>query len=120
MIRRPPISTRTDTLFPYTTLFRSGPLDADAGRGHRHHEHGFAGSMLLIVFRDLAVGVGDRGVERHDVRAFDEGRPILLAADEPAAIAVWHRDRVRDRREAGALLAEGAREEGIVLDDLLE
>src|SRR3546814_9568959 len=25
MIRRPPISTRTDTLFPYTTLFRSHP-----------------------------------------------------------------------------------------------
>src|SRR3546814_17956051 len=24
MIRRPPLSTRTDTLFPYTTLFRSG------------------------------------------------------------------------------------------------
>src|SRR3546814_8443490 len=24
MIRQPPISTRTDTLFPYTTLFRSG------------------------------------------------------------------------------------------------
>src|SRR3546814_953968 len=29
MIRRPPRSTRTDTLFPYTTLFRSAP----AGRG---------------------------------------------------------------------------------------
>src|SRR3546814_19788545 len=27
MLRRPPISTRTDTLFPYTTLFRS--LGAD-------------------------------------------------------------------------------------------
>src|SRR3546814_4925367 len=26
MIRRPPRSTRTDTLFPYTTLFRSVPL----------------------------------------------------------------------------------------------
>src|SRR3546814_6995942 len=26
MIRRPPRSTRTDTLFPYTTLFRSGIL----------------------------------------------------------------------------------------------
>src|SRR3546814_4955500 len=26
MIRRPPRSTRTDTLFPYTTLFRSEPL----------------------------------------------------------------------------------------------
>src|SRR3546814_20056358 len=28
MIRRPPRSTRTDTLFPYTTLFRSGRVDA--------------------------------------------------------------------------------------------
>src|SRR3546814_3762130 len=27
MIRRPPRSTRTDTLFPYTTLFRSGNLE---------------------------------------------------------------------------------------------
>src|SRR3546814_14135061 len=27
MIRRPPRSTRTDTLFPYTTLFRSVPDD---------------------------------------------------------------------------------------------
>src|SRR3546814_1537900 len=27
MIRRPPRSTRTDTLFPYTTLFRSGAAD---------------------------------------------------------------------------------------------
>src|SRR3546814_6862414 len=39
MIRRPPRSTRTDTLFPYTTLFRSnhavaGPDDA-ATRGDR-------------------------------------------------------------------------------------
>src|SRR3546814_19527042 len=33
MIRRPPRSTRTDTLFPYTTLFRSKrarPVNADA------------------------------------------------------------------------------------------
>src|SRR3546814_7328219 len=28
MLRRPPRSTRTDTLFPYTTLFRSLGLDA--------------------------------------------------------------------------------------------
>src|SRR3546814_5949760 len=35
MIRRPPRSTRTDTLFPYTTLFRSSPLDGGPGRdGH--------------------------------------------------------------------------------------
>src|SRR3546814_5814548 len=31
MIRRPPRSTRTDTLFPYTTLFRSGGVFARLG-----------------------------------------------------------------------------------------
>src|SRR3546814_15103489 len=33
MIRRPPRSTRTDTLFPYTTLFRSKDLLVDAAPG---------------------------------------------------------------------------------------
>src|SRR3546814_12824847 len=33
MIRRPPRSTRTDTLFPYTTLFRSGGGARSGGRG---------------------------------------------------------------------------------------
>src|SRR3546814_2960792 len=32
MIRRPPKSTRTDTLFPYTTLFRS--VEAALGKSH--------------------------------------------------------------------------------------
>src|SRR3546814_3561685 len=31
MIRRPPRSTRTDTLFPYTTLFRSGGATLTTG-----------------------------------------------------------------------------------------
>src|SRR3546814_18796864 len=31
MIRRPPISTRTDTLFPYTTLFRSFRFEPTGG-----------------------------------------------------------------------------------------
>src|SRR3546814_5012463 len=43
MIRRPPRSTRTDTLFPYTTLFRSpgvtvvddGAMDSPVGGGRR-------------------------------------------------------------------------------------
>src|SRR3546814_19397717 len=34
MIRRPPRSTRTDTLFPYTTLFRSRVLRTVLGRRH--------------------------------------------------------------------------------------
>src|SRR3546814_14799411 len=32
MIRLPPRSTRTDTLFPYTTLFRSAPLPVAVAR----------------------------------------------------------------------------------------
>src|SRR3546814_9934336 len=38
MIRRPPVSTRTDTLFPYTTLFRSHQHHGDRlqARSHRH------------------------------------------------------------------------------------
>src|SRR3546814_3299441 len=35
MIRRPPRSTRTDTLFPYTTLFRSHVAVGEAGRQGR-------------------------------------------------------------------------------------
>src|SRR3546814_20221480 len=44
MIRRPPRSTRTDTLFPYTTLFRS----AEAGDGEIAHH-------LAVVHHDAAV-----------------------------------------------------------------
>src|SRR3546814_7607828 len=35
MIRRPPRSTRTDTLFPYTTLFRSAVRLADGAAGQQ-------------------------------------------------------------------------------------
>src|SRR3546814_9312956 len=38
MIRRPPRSTRTDTLFPYTTLFRSEPrIGSQQVRDHEPH-----------------------------------------------------------------------------------
>src|SRR3546814_2419410 len=39
MIRRPPRSTRTDTLFPYTTLFRS-PDDGPRPQPKLHHLDG--------------------------------------------------------------------------------
>src|SRR3546814_8502063 len=40
MIRRPPRSTRTDTLFPYTTLFRSVPAAISAFSGQYIQERG--------------------------------------------------------------------------------
>src|SRR3546814_1016026 len=61
MIRRPPRSTRTDTLFPYTTLFRSLALQA--------FEAGFNDGPLRRVdhHRDAGdVGLrGDQGQEAH-------------------------------------------------------
>src|SRR3546814_5225443 len=45
MIRRPPRSTLTDTLFPYTTLFRSTP--------HLHGEFNFAELVLETVGKSL-------------------------------------------------------------------
>src|SRR3546814_12760538 len=38
MIRRPPRSTRTDTLFPYTTLFRSARQDPEVWRRNHHRQ----------------------------------------------------------------------------------
>src|SRR3546814_14424987 len=51
MIRRPPRSTRTDTLFPYTTLFRSGGGQVDDAE-HRGDQRDRG---------EIAVG----GIERH-------------------------------------------------------
>src|SRR3546814_19809319 len=42
MIRRPPRSTRTDTLFPYTTLFRSGALGPSGTAADRHRRQSVA------------------------------------------------------------------------------
>src|SRR3546814_9380044 len=42
MLRRPPRSTRTDTLFPYTTLFRSPPVRRREFRRCRDQEKGGA------------------------------------------------------------------------------
>src|SRR3546814_9240052 len=53
MIRRPPRSTRTDTLFPYTTLFRS--LDVAVWPGHRLSTR--RSVRLADVRRETWVGV---------------------------------------------------------------
>src|SRR3546814_3893403 len=63
MIRRPPRSTRTDTLFPYTTLFRSPGAQCPAGvrRASRAGNTGGLGGGQGVVHQQAdpsAVGVG--------------------------------------------------------------
>src|SRR3546814_16938086 len=69
MIRRPPRSTRTDTLFPYTTLFRS---DAPA-RGDVDHDLRAVGTLRAepadreVALRhrvDLAIRAEQRGEDQ--------------------------------------------------------
>src|SRR3546814_7477412 len=70
MIRRPPRSTRTDTLFPYTTLFRS-----EGGRLEDPAE-GFDGA----VARDLAAGLAaDVVVEAQQVAPRLEAHQVVGA-----------------------------------------
>src|SRR3546814_3490350 len=58
MIRRPPRSTRTDTLFPYTTLFRSIVADRAAQHRAEHAENAVPRRRLLpllaVLRRDMS------------------------------------------------------------------
>src|SRR3546814_14674905 len=80
MIRRPPRSTRTDTLFPYTTFFRS------MGQGSRR----FMRCDRLWTDARLATMAGDGlGIVEHGVIAADGGAIFYAgpAADAPAFAA---------------------------------
>src|SRR3546814_4724832 len=62
MIRRPPRSTRTDTLFPYTTLFRSGlgvGVGINLGGGPREMDN----LRLSVRIDDAATGQALRSEE---------------------------------------------------------
>src|SRR3546814_7236128 len=85
MIRRPPRSTRTDTLFPYTTLFRSlGPglelLLADHLDHDRHEGVAGAAELGALAVEGLAgelgrdVGPGLVDASRHGVGLQPERR----------------------------------------------
>src|SRR3546814_10810133 len=88
-IRRPPRATRTDTLFPYTTLLRSG-------------ERGY-GDPLVETFgcADLQVDA-IKPVEMDDLREVrpQEGsvREYATANDRVAAIASFAEQSLGDRR----------------------
>src|SRR3546814_16929576 len=60
MIRHHPRSTRTDTLFPYTTLFRFTIVGSDVGRGAAASGRAFEPSdAQAIATRDMVRIMGD-------------------------------------------------------------
>src|SRR3546814_3674127 len=60
MIRRPPRSTRTDTLFPYTTLFRSGCYLWESD-GAIHQPVSPDGAVMFAVFHGAVEGLDEDG-----------------------------------------------------------
>src|SRR3546814_3147193 len=90
MIRRPPRSTRTDTLFPYTTLFRSACGKGDggvSGRGWHALDHGKTQPLSASRAR-LSAGRARRRWIAHGHRLRPQRRheqPWSLARRGPAA-----------------------------------
>src|SRR3546814_19877320 len=90
MIRRPPRSTRTDTLFPYTTLFRSRdgepvPSEVAPHLGVRQREnaiHDLVGAENPISHRNRAFGDGVEQYERRRLVTRDaHARALARIAD---------------------------------------
>src|SRR3546814_7406875 len=55
MIRRPPRSTRTDTLFPYTTLFRSRRTAQGHLSSGRHFTHVLSSRRMRNVYNTIGM-----------------------------------------------------------------
>src|SRR3546814_13378383 len=100
MKRRPPRSTRTDTLFPYTTLFRSAVAEGNVGAGTGRSCYGLAGGI------GTASRLVERGKRRYAVGALTlcnmgrmedlrvDGRPVgRQVAERLAAEKAERRDR---------------------------
>src|SRR3546814_12107221 len=109
MILRQPRSTRTATLLPYTTLFRSPDAFGDA------RSFGFQFAALIIVIKPRAVRVGER----------DGDVGVLRLQSEPGA-----RDRAAGARGAGEAvdaavhllpyLLGGAKDMRLAVGDIVE
>src|SRR3546814_18024751 len=84
MIRRPPRSTRTDTLFPYTTLFRSKNADADLERTVADRQYAHADAQVRRI-RHFAPII--------DFEAGDDGLPPVVQFE--------HADRAQEARADG-------------------
>src|SRR3546814_20443668 len=103
MIRRPPRSTRTDTLFPYTTLFRSrGVGDRFARVAVRDRSVGRCRSKHGEVIQIILLKAEGHGLKRRRTAGF-----LLVCGNEAPSHfflcfwkrrSLWQRKRSEERR----------------------
>src|SRR3546814_1476344 len=106
MIRRPPISTRTDTLFPYTTLFRSkaGAQEPRATRS-RLWTPAFAGEHSCLGMLATASIIS---ISAFDRRNGDGTAKMVAGRDRTFGCARSRRGRVHlERPQADRGIAQG-------------
>src|SRR3546814_18470286 len=108
MIRRPPRSTRTDTLFPYTTLFLSHTVNLPYGR-KRALEIATTLAMEpeLMLLDEPTQGMGHEDVSRVTelIKKVSAGRTILMVEHNMKVVS-----QIADTITVlarGAVLAEG-------------
>src|SRR3546814_6369748 len=106
MLRRPPRSTRTDTLFPYTTLFRSETLDSGGARPGALGE--YDDRIALVDLRaqllDVFGLVSRSGVGTHHAHGTAEEGRIQLAVvhhEHLHGVQQAHGRRIQDRGVVG-------------------
>src|SRR3546814_3713479 len=100
MIRRPPRSTRTDTLFPYTTLFRSHPPRPLVQTPPRRHAARAARTLGAVGTTDARRQKGRRvGPDRDgaETRHADPVGRSRSASGPERPLADRRRYRTRDR-----------------------
>src|SRR3546814_6998040 len=106
MIRRPPRSTRTDTLFPYTTLFRSlarGTRRRASGRTRRGKDRGEGACRQGRAAPGFDRGGARRPVEPRRDRGRDGGQRGACGADARTSRLAWP-----GRAASGGARGEGA------------
>src|SRR3546814_19183332 len=106
MIRRPPSSTRTDTLFPYTTRFRSDMAVAHEVQAER--EQGFgAGHAGQSLGEGKALVLRPAGVV---ARRQDVDRAVLDRGEARVAV-ILRTERRRQAREGAEIADRGVGEQ---------
>src|SRR3546814_18395194 len=98
MIRRPPRSTRTDTLFPYTTLFRSADVARKRAEllrwGAMLAQLALLGTMMFFAIRQLAArALAERSTQRASTRAavmLETVREPIVLADEDLRVVMYN------------------------------